>query len=137
VQFCDGSALAQMGQPDMRVPIQFALSYPERWPNEVPRMDLPARQELSFARPNVAHFPCLRLAREAGEVGGSYPAVLSGADEVAVQAFLAGRLRFTEIPRVLERTLEAHEHFPLTTVAEVQQAEAWGRREAERLLNGC
>jgi 1-deoxy-D-xylulose-5-phosphate reductoisomerase len=134
VQFCDGSTLAQMGQPDMRVPIQFALSYPERWPNEVPRMDLPALEQLSFGRPDVARFPCLRLAREAGEAGGSYPAVLSAADEVAVEAFLEGRLPFTEIPRVLERTLEAHERLPLTSLAEVQRAEAWSREQARRLL---
>jgi 1-deoxy-D-xylulose-5-phosphate reductoisomerase len=134
VQFCDGSTLAQMGQPDMRVPIQFALSYPERWPNAVPRMDLPALQQLTFARPDATRFPCLRLAREAGEAGGSYPAVLSAADEVAVEAFLGGRLRFTEIPRVLERVLEAHERLPLTSLDEVQRAEAWGREQARRLL---
>lgn len=134
VEFRDGSVLAQLGNPDMRVPIQFALSYPERWPSEVPRMDLATRQQLTFGKPDLARFPCLRLAREAGEAGGSYPAVLSAADEVAVAAFLAGRLRFTDIPRLLERTLEAHQPSPVSTLAEVQRAEAWGTQEAERLV---
>ncbi len=135
VQFRDGSVLAQMGRPDMRVAIQFALSYPERWENDVPRMDLPTLEQLTFGRPDATRFPCLRLAREAGEAGGSYPAVLSAADEVAVEAFLQGRLRFTDIPRLLERTLEAHEHFPLTSLAEVQRAEQWGREQGGHLVS--
>ncbi len=134
VQFHDGAAVAQLGQPDMRVAIQFALSYPERWENEVPRIDLPAQGQLTFSVPDQGRFPCLRLAREAGEAGGSYPAVLSAADEVAVEAFLQGRLRFTGIPRVLERCLEAHEALPVGSLAEVQAAEEWGRARARRFV---
>jgi 1-deoxy-D-xylulose-5-phosphate reductoisomerase len=134
VQFCDGSALAQMGRPDMRAPIQFALSYPERWGSDLPRLDLPALGQLIFGAPDPGRFPCLRLAREAGEAGGSYPAVLSAADEVAVAAFLGGKLRFTDIPRVLERCLEAHEPSAVTSLAEVQRAEQWGREQAQRLV---
>lgn len=134
VQFRDGAAIAQMGQPDMRVPIQFALSYPERWESEVPRMDLPAQGQLTFGVPDQNRFPCLRLAREAGEAGGSYPAVLSAADEVAVEAFLQGRLRFLDIPRLLERCLEAHEALPIGSLAEVRAAEEWGRARARQLL---
>jgi 1-deoxy-D-xylulose-5-phosphate reductoisomerase len=136
VQFRDGSTLAQMGPPDMRTPIQFALSYPERWGNELPRLDLPARGQLIFEKPDVKRFPCLRLAREAGEAGASYPAALSAADEVAVAAFLERRLDFPGIAAVLERTLEAHEAFPITSLAEVERAEAEAARYAEKLLPG-
>lgn len=122
VQMRDGSLLAQMGPPDMRGPILFALSYPERWASDLPRLDLPARGTLTFESPDVKRFPCLRLAREAGEAGASYPAALSAADEVAVSAFLANQLPFAEIGSVIERTLEAHEPFPILTAADAARA---------------
>ncbi|HEY3398527.1 MAG TPA: 1-deoxy-D-xylulose-5-phosphate reductoisomerase [Armatimonadota bacterium] len=134
VQFCDGSTLAQMGRPDMRVPIQFALSYPERWAGPTPRLDLPETGSLTFGRPNVDRFPCLRLAREAGQAGGSYPAALSAADEVAVAAFLAGELGFTEIARVIDRTLQAHQARPVSTIYEVQRAEEEARELARKFV---
>jgi 1-deoxy-D-xylulose-5-phosphate reductoisomerase len=136
VSFRDGSTLAQMGPPDMRTPIQFALSYPERWQTDLPRMSLPALGRLTFEAPDLERFPCLRLAREAGEAGLSYPAALSAADEVAVRAFLEGRLSFTGIAEVVERTLEAHEAFPVTTATEAARAEGEAARAAEALVEG-
>ncbi len=134
VQFRDGSALAQLGCPDMRLPIQFALSYPERWESDFPRVDLPALGELTFAAPDPGRFPCLRLARHAGEAGRSYPAVLSAADEVAVSAFLEGQIGFLEIPRLVERTLEAHDAFAISGLEDVRRAEHWATQYAAGLV---
>jgi 1-deoxy-D-xylulose-5-phosphate reductoisomerase len=108
----DGGSLAHLGHPDMRTPISFALHHPERVDVPVPALDLEAVGELTFERPDLDTFPCLRLAREAGEAGGTAPCVLNAADEVAVEAFLAGRLSFTGIAEVIERTLDA---LPVTT----------------------
>lgn len=134
VQFRDGSCLAQMGRPDMRMPIQFALSYPERWDNDFPRLNLQELAQLTFAPPAVDRFPCLRLAGEAGEAGQSYPAVLSAADEVAVAAFLQNELSFLRISEVIERTLEAHEPFPLSSLGEVTRAAEGARNYAHKLV---
>ena len=105
VDLNDGASLAHLGYPDMRVPISYALHYPERADTEVPALDLAAAGELTFEPPDLAAFPCLRLARDAGEAGGTAPCVLNAADEVAVAAFLDGRLRFTAIAEVVERML--------------------------------
>jgi len=107
VHLNDGASLAHLGYPDMRVPISYALHHPERADVDLPTLDLAAVGELTFERPDLDTFPCLRLAREAGEAGGTAPCVLNAADEVAVQAFLAGRIPFTAIAEVVERTLEA------------------------------
>jgi 1-deoxy-D-xylulose-5-phosphate reductoisomerase len=107
VHLNDGCSLAHLGYPDMRTPISFALHHPERADVPVPALDLAAVGELGFERPDLDAFPCLRLAREAGEAGGTAPCVLNAADEVAVEAFLSGRLPFTGIAEVIERTLEA------------------------------
>ena len=107
VHLNDGASLAHLGYPDMRVPISYALHYPERADVDLPTLDLTAVGELSFEKPDLDAFPCLRLAREAGEAGGTAPCVLNAADEVAVEAFLGGRIPFTAIPEVVEGTLEA------------------------------
>ncbi len=107
VHLNDGAALAHLGYPDMRVPISYALHHPERADVELPSLDLPAVGELSFEAPDLEAFPCLRLAREAGEAGGTAPCVLNAADEVAVAAFLDRRIPYTAIAEVVERTLEA------------------------------
>jgi 1-deoxy-D-xylulose-5-phosphate reductoisomerase len=107
VHLNDGASLAHVGLPDMRVPISYALHYPERADVELPAVDLAAIGELSFEKPDLDTFPCLRLAREAGEAGGTAPCVLNAADEVAVEAFLADRVPFTAIAEVVEATLEA------------------------------
>jgi 1-deoxy-D-xylulose-5-phosphate reductoisomerase len=108
VEFVDGSVLAQLGLPDMRLPIQYALTFPERLPSPRPRLSLTETSTLHFERPDLDRFHALRLAREAGEAGGTYPTVLSAADDVAVDAFLAGRLRFVDIPDVVSDVLAAH-----------------------------
>ncbi len=110
VEFEDGSIKAQLGVPDMRVPIQYALAYPHHLPYaDLPRLDWSQVRELQFQTPDLERFPCLRLAVEAGRQGGSYPAVLSAADEEAVAAFLEGRIGFMDIPALVERALERHE----------------------------
>jgi 1-deoxy-D-xylulose-5-phosphate reductoisomerase len=106
VSLCDGASLAHMGHPDMRVPIAYALHHPERVDVPVPRLDLAAVGSLAFEAPDVTAFPCLRLAREAALAGGTGPCVLNAANEVAVHAFLSGRLGFMGIPAVIEGTLE-------------------------------
>jgi 1-deoxy-D-xylulose-5-phosphate reductoisomerase len=102
----DGASLAHLGYPDMRVPISYALHYPDRADVPLPSLDLAQLQNLTFEAPDMERFPCLRLAREAGEAGGTAPCVLNAADEVAVEAFLSGEIPFTSIPSVVARTLE-------------------------------
>jgi 1-deoxy-D-xylulose-5-phosphate reductoisomerase len=106
VSLCDGASLAHLGHPDMRVPIAYALHHPERVDVPVPALDLAAVGSLTFEAPDTGAFPCLRLAREAALAGGTGPCVLNAANEVAVHAFLSGRLGFMGIPAVIERTLE-------------------------------
>lgn len=127
VQFEDGSVIAQMGPPDMRMPIQFAIFYPERVRNELPRMSLPEIGSLTFAEPDTERFPCLRLAFSAARAGRSYPAVLNAADEVAVDAFLDGKIEFMRIPELIERALEKHHAFAIDTLGDVEEADAWAR----------
>ncbi len=132
VEFLDGSVIAQLGVTDMRLPIQYAFSYPERWAAPVPPLDLARMGPLEFAPPDPARFPCLRLAYEALEHGGAWPAVLNAANEVAVEAFLAGGLRFVDIPVVIERALEAagRETSVPASLADVREVDAWARRHS-------
>ncbi len=133
VVFRDGSVKAQLGEPDMRLPIQTALTYPERQPlDAASRLDLAALGELHFAPPSFRRYPCLQLAMEAGHSGGTMPAALVGADEVAVEAFLAGDIAFTAIPRVIERVLERHTSVADPSLDDVHAADAWAREEAHR-----
>ncbi len=127
VEFCDGSVLAQLAVPDMRIPIQYALFYPERMSNDFPRLDLVAAGPLTFARPDVDKFPNLRLAYQAGEAGDSYPAVLNAANEVAVNLFLQEQIGFSDLPFLVERALEAHEPISLDDLEDVRRADAWAR----------
>lgn len=137
VEFRDGSVKAQLGLPNMRLPIQCALTYPERLPcPAVPRLDLAALGSLQFAAPDFGRYPCLALAMEAGRRGGTYPAVLAAADEVAVEQFLAGRIGFTEIPRVIESTLDAHTPVADPDLEAILAADAWARSHARTLLAG-
>ncbi len=137
VEFVDGSAKAQLSYPDMRLPIQYALSYPERLPNpELPRLDWSLISQLDFAPPDPATFPCLRLALEAGRSGGTSPAVLSAADEVAVELFLANRIKFSQIPNLVERVLEHHQPTSKPTLDDIIEADAWARETAFKLSSG-
>ena len=134
VHLNDGASLAHLGQPDMRVPISYALSHPERADVDVPRLDLAETGELTFAEPDTETFSCLRLAREAGEAGGTAPCVLNAADEVAVGAFLGGRIPFTAIAEVVERTLEALPASVPTHFEDLYAVDAEARERARELI---
>jgi len=137
VEFIDGSIRAQLSYPDMRLPIQYALSYPERLSNpRLPRIDWSLVRNLDFEPPDYDRFPCLRLAIEAGKQGGTCPAVLCAADEAAVELFLAGRIRFTDIAGAIERTLEQHRVIAQPTLEEIETADAWGRETLLKTVSG-
>lgn len=130
VELTDGSVIAQLGVTDMRLPIQYAFSYPERWTAPVPHLDLTRMGTLEFGPPDTDRFPCLRLAYAALEHGGAWPVVLNAANEVAVEAFLDERLRFVDIPVVIERALEAagRETSVPGNLADVRATDEWARR---------
>jgi len=134
VQYRDGSVLAQMGNPDMRTPIAYGLGWPDRLASGVAPLDLIATARLDFEAPDEGRFPCLRLAREAVEAGGTAMAVCNAANEVAVAAFLDERIRFTAIPAVIEQTLERMPVLEPTTLAVVESADVEARRIAAELL---
>jgi 1-deoxy-D-xylulose-5-phosphate reductoisomerase len=134
VHLNDGASLAHLGHPDMRVPISYALHFPERADVDVPALDLAAAGELTFERPDIDAFPCLRLAREAGEAGGTAPCALNAADEVAVGAFLDERLPFTGIAEVAERVLAEMPAEPVTHFEDLFSIDAEARDRAETLI---
>ncbi len=128
VEFVDGSIKAQLSHPDMRLPIQYALSYPKRLRNaQYRKLDLTAVSQLTFERVPYEKFPCLSLAIETGKKGGTCPAVLCAADEVAVNCFLSGRIRFTDIAPVIEKTLAAHTIIDNPTLEQILAADSWAR----------
>ncbi len=132
VEYIDGSMVAQLGISDMRGPISYALGHPERLPLDLAPLDLGGLGKLTFEPPDAARFPAFTLAYRALEMGGTAPAVLSGADEAAVAAFLARRCRFTEIAELCAAALDAHHPEPIRSVEQALEASEWGRREAER-----
>jgi 1-deoxy-D-xylulose-5-phosphate reductoisomerase len=134
VRFRDGAALAHLGYPDMRVPISYALTYPERAATPIPQLDLASGLTLEFSAPDLDTFPLLALAREAGERGGTYPCAYNAANEVAVAAFLGGRLPFLGIAEVVEDALAAADGASARDLDELVEADAASRRVAERGL---
>jgi 1-deoxy-D-xylulose-5-phosphate reductoisomerase len=134
VTLCDGAALAHLGHPDMRVPIAYALHHPERVDVPVRTLDLPEIGALTFEPPDVDAFPCLRLARDAAVAGGTGPCVLNAANEVAVHAFLGGRLGFMGIPAVIERTLERVGAAGVHSFDSLYEADARAREVAGELV---
>ena len=132
IHLIDGSSLAHLGYPDMRVPISYALHFPNRADVDVPRLDLAAAGELSFEAPELETFGCLRLALAAGEAGGTAPCVLNAADEVAVAAFLAGRIPFTGIEAVIERVLGEMPAQPVTHFDDLFATDTEARERAEQ-----
>ena len=130
VELRDGSVLAQMGITDMRLPIQYAFSYPERWDAPVPFLDLTRVGPLEFLPPAWDDFPCLRLAYRALDADRSLPVVLNAANEEAVAAFLAGRLGFNAIADVIAEAMDAHAPAPVTTLADVRRIDQWARQHA-------
>jgi len=132
VEFADGSVKAQLSVPDMRLPIQYALSYPERVPNpNLPRVNWEQFASLAFEPPDFSRFPCLALAMQAAERGGAFPAVLSAADEVAVGLFLSHRIGFLDIAMLVEDTLDHHQSTDHPSLEEILAADAWAREYAE------
>jgi 1-deoxy-D-xylulose-5-phosphate reductoisomerase len=136
IELVDGSVIAQLGITDMRLPIQYALSYPERWPAPLPSLDLARAGTLEFHAPDAAAFPCLSLAYRALRGAPSEPVVLNAANEIAVALFLEGRLGFRAIPQDIEQTLAAHATAAVTTLAEVRTVDAWAREYAREVSRG-
>jgi 1-deoxy-D-xylulose-5-phosphate reductoisomerase len=134
VEFIDGVVLAQLSATDMRIPIQYALSYPERLPNLFSRIDFHKFKELHFQVPDFKDFPCLRLAYRAAEKLGTMPAALNAANEVSVEEFLKKRLRFISIPKVIEKVLDRHRNKPNPNLSDIQQADMWARSEAHNII---
>jgi 1-deoxy-D-xylulose-5-phosphate reductoisomerase len=130
VQFRDGAIVAQLGCPDMRLPIQYALLYPERPESPWPRLDLLRAGALTFEAPDPERFPCLSLAYRAAEEGGSLPAVMSAANEEVVGLFLAGKIGFADISRRIRQVMDAHANEPSPSLDAVLRADAWARRAA-------
>ena len=136
VEYIDGCVIAQLGTPDMKAPIAYALSYPERVATGVKALDLTTFSGLTFHKPDLIKFRCLGLAYQAINAGESMPAVMNAANEIAVEAFLEGRIRFLQIAEVIERTMDAHQTHELKTIEEVLLADRWGRDKAREICRG-
>lgn len=132
VEFVDGSLLAQLSTPDMCLPIQYALTYPERAASERVQTDFPKVGSLTFEEPDVERFPALELARRAGEVGGTLPAVLNAANEIAVEAFVNRKINFPQITEMVRRVMDAHQIVSHPSLEQILAADAWARLEAAR-----
>jgi 1-deoxy-D-xylulose-5-phosphate reductoisomerase len=134
VEYADGAMLAQLSHPDMRIPIQYALTHPQRSRTPVRRLDLTQVQQLTFAKPDFSRFPCLKLALDAGQVGGTAPAILSSSNEEAVHAFLKGRLSFMKIPRVVAGVLKKHAVKRNPSLQDVLDVDVSARRAAREII---
>jgi len=134
VEFIDGIVLAQLSFTDMRIPIQYALSYPERLSTYFPRLDFFKIKEFNFEKPNFKQFPCLALAYEAAYKGGTYPAVLNAANEVSVEAFLKKRLDFISIPKIISKVLISHKNILNPNLEDILRVDSWAREEAENFI---
>ncbi len=135
VEFVDGSVKAQLSLPDMRLPIQYALLYPERHPCPIQRLDLTKVGTLTFEPPDETRFPCLRLAKLAAQIGGTMPAVMNAADEIAVNAFLQRQIGFMDIPAIVEAVMERHRPIPTPDLNTVWEVDEWARKMATDLVN--
>ncbi len=134
VEFVDGSLLAQLSLPDMRLAVQYALTFPLRLPSLLKPLDLPQIKELRFLRPDREKFPCLELAYSAIREGGSYPAVLNGADQKAVELFLQGVIGFTQIPELIKRVLDTHKPILRPSLEELIEAVKWAYNQTQELI---
>jgi 1-deoxy-D-xylulose-5-phosphate reductoisomerase len=134
VEFRDGSFLAQMSVPDMRGPISYALSYPERLADPIPSLELDRVESLTFGKVDHETFPCLSYAYEAIKIGGTMPCVLNASNEVAVNAFLINRIGFNDIPLIIKKTIDSHAVGSASSLASVIDADAWARGKAERYI---
>ena len=134
VEYEDGAIVAQLGEPDMRVPIQYALTYPKRVKNPFPRVDFTQRNNLTFDKPDMETFKCLSLAYRALKTGGTLPAVLNGANEVAVARFLKGDIGFLDIPELIEQTMDAYTVKYEYTLEDLLEADAWAKEYAAKVV---
>ncbi len=134
VEFSDGSVIAQLGWPDMRLPIQYALSWPQRWLPPVPALDLVRVASMTFEAPDMNRFACLDYAFEAGRAGGIMPCVLNAANEVAVAAFLKRQIGFTEIPSLIRKTMDSFKNQPAETIGQLLDVDAQAREKASAML---
>lgn len=135
VEYEDRSMIAQLGLPDMRTPISYAMRYPERMPLDLPSLDLTEVGKLTFCKPDHDRFPCLNLGYESLRIGGTMPAAMNAANEVAVDAFLNGGIRFIEIAEVIRSTMDAHAHRDITCLDDALEADRWAREKAETLVH--
>lgn len=135
VEYVDGSVMAHLGASDMRIPIQYALSYPARWESPSPRLDFTQLMSLSFGEPDVDTFRCLKLADIAGREGGTLPCVLNAANEVAVDAFLHDQCSFTDIDAIVEYAMDKHDNSPVYSLDQLSDIDAWARIQARYALD--
>ena len=136
VEYRDGAVIAQLGVPDMRIPIAYALSYPRRLPRAEPLLDLSRIGALEFFKPDPERFPSLKMAYAAAKTGGTVPAVMNAANECAVAAFIDGKISFTDICRVSERVLDRHRVREEPEIEDILAADRWAREEAEQIIEG-
>ncbi|HUK89621.1 MAG TPA: 1-deoxy-D-xylulose-5-phosphate reductoisomerase [Blastocatellia bacterium] len=136
IEMVDGSIIAQLGVTDMRLMIQYALTYPHRLPTELPSLGLDKLSKLEFFEPDLHRFPCLGLAYDAMREGGTMPAAMSAANEVAVAAFLDRRIGFMDIPKTISAVMEAHHTLPAASIEVVLETDSWARRSAETKIDG-
>jgi len=134
VEFVDGTVIAQLSVTDMRVPIQYALLYPERLPSNFAGIDFFKLRQLNFEKPDFRKFPCLSLAYRAAYSAGTMPAVLNAANEVSVGAFLSSGLTFVAIPKVIEKVMDRHQNKPAPDLGDILDADKWARQEAVKVI---
>ncbi len=135
VEYVDGAVIAELGVPDMRIPIAYALTYPEQVQLNVPRLELTTIGALTFEEPDFGKFPCLQYAYQAGEIGGTMPAVLNAANEIAVEAFLQEKIAFLDIHHIINRVMSAYETKPLLSLDDAIEADRWAREKTHMFLN--
>ena len=136
VEFCDGSVIAQLGEPDMRLPIQYALSWPDRFDYSFEQLDLVKAASLTFEAPDLEAFPSLKIAVDCGKAGGTLPCAFNAANEEAVNAFLHDKIKYLDIPHITAAVTQAHDNVAEPQIEDIEQADAWARAEAQRVIEG-
>ena len=136
VEFCDGSVIAQLGEPDMRLPIQYALSWPDRFDYSFEQLDLVKAASLTFEAPDLEAFPSLKIAVDCGKAGGTLPCAFNAANEEAVDAFLHDKIKYLDIPYITAAVTQAHDNVAEPQIEDIEQADAWARAEAQRVIEG-
>ena len=136
VEFCDGSVIAQLGEPDMRLPIQYALSWPDRFDYSFEQLDLVKAASLTFEAPDLEAFPSLKIAVDCGKAGGTLPCAFNAANEEAVNAFLHDKIKYLDIPYITAAVTQAHDNVAEPQIEDIEQVDAWARAEAQRVIEG-